>query len=234
MTHTLGAKFTMSLSGSEECTTLRPGLALSFQNDSRYLPIAAKGQVLHGVRPAPCWLLPLTFVFSSKLLPRGGCRCKCSRLSCHGEWKKGPTVDLSPSSSFSSSLPKSTLPLELSPSWLHNSRCRRRPLFQDLPKYPQNASPHTPMLPTRQHWAPTSLMCCSSSKGKGQPQGGQSPPTFHAPPRGELAIMETQGMATASVFNKAELLLKRKSFYGPSRPGLETLATQYYRPTLPA
>lgn len=38
-------------------------------------------------------------------------------------------------------------------------------------------------------------------------------------------------MTTVSVFNKAELLLKRKSFYGPSRPGLETLATQHYRPT---
>lgn len=51
------------------------------------------------------------------------------------------------------------------------------------------------------------------------------------PPKGELAIRERQGTTMVSIFNKAELLLKRKSFYGASRPGLETLATQHYRPT---
>lgn len=46
-------------------------------------------------------------------------------------------TDLSPVSSFSSSLPESTRLLARSPSWPHDSRYRRRPLLQDLPKYPQ-------------------------------------------------------------------------------------------------
>lgn len=47
------------------------------------------------------------------------------------------TTDLSPVSSFSSSLPENTQLLARSPSWPHDSRYRRRPLLQHLPKYPQ-------------------------------------------------------------------------------------------------
>jgi len=53
------------------------------------------------------------------------------------------------------------------------------------------------------------------------------PPRPINPPGGGIAIMAMQRMAPTSVFNKAECMFQRKSFYGPSRPGLETLATQH-------
>lgn len=151
--------------------------------DFRDLPTGAGGQVLLSWHPITCSLSHPSF--ESPLTPPSG-----EALGMSGptwaDWKGRATTDLSPVSSFSSSLPKSTLPLVQSPSWRHNSRYRRCPLLQDLPKYPQkhHRCPKdrntplyrrtTPPLPSNQRPVLTSQRSKSSSEGKGQTQGCQT------------------------------------------------------------
>lgn len=93
-------------------------------------------------RPSPARLTPrylLTFAslvwFSLESPPLG--EAWGMNAPAWADLKGRAMTDLSPVSSFSSSLPKSTRLLAWSPSWPHDSRYRRRPLLQDLPKHPQ-------------------------------------------------------------------------------------------------
>lgn len=117
----------------EEQAMVQPGLAVSSQN-----MISETFQL----EPSPTWLTPRylqTFAslvwFSLESPPRG--EVWGMNAPAWADLKGRAITDLSPVSSFSSSLPKSTRLLAQSPSWPHDSGCRRHPLLQDLPKYPQ-------------------------------------------------------------------------------------------------
>lgn len=93
-------------------------------------------------RPSPAWLTPhylqtfASLVWLSLESPPLG-EAWGTNAPAWADLKGRAMTDLSPVSSFSSSLPESTRLLARSPSWPHDSRYRRRPLLQDLPKHPQ-------------------------------------------------------------------------------------------------
>lgn len=173
--------------GATVCQAVR-SKRCSSQRLPSVLRIWFQGPASWSWRPSPAWLTPCylqTFAsliwFSLKSPPPGetlGMNVPPKQI-----WWKA-TMDLSPTSSFSTSLPKNSLLLAWSPTWPHNSRYRRHPLLQDFPNYtPKHEDPKdrsaplclctAPPLPSNQHPALTSQRSWSSSEGKGQTWGHQ-------------------------------------------------------------